>query len=370
MIPCPPGLSSRRAGCIMRRSWRVKFSTLTTMNDDYYKILEVASNASKDDIQKAYRKLARKYHPDLNQNDPKKAREKFQKVQEAFDILGDVEKRKFYDQYGVSPDKVGSGGGQGESQWSFGGGGPFRGAGGSTVGGQNFNFENLEDVLNMFGGAFSGGRGHSGSPTMEEFFRNGGGAGSSAARPVKGNYLERSITIPFTTAVVGGKVELRFRRAGGKDETVTVSIPPGIEAGKKIRLSGLGNPGRNGGKPGNLLVVVQVEEHPFFTRRGNQLYVQVPVTLHEAVFGGKIDIPTPRGNVTLTVPAGSSTGTKLRVKGQGIIAKDSVTKKETAGDLFAELSVTLPKKWSADDLKLLEKIRTDTEKPVRSELRW
>ncbi len=331
------------------------------MSEDYYQLLDVAKTASKEDIQKAYRKLARKYHPDLNQDDPKKAREKFQKVQEAFDILGNDEKRKFYDQFGVSPDKMGSGGGQGDSQWSFGGGapggGPFRGGG---FQGGSFNFENIEDILSMFGGGRANG---GGAPSMEEFFRRGGGADASP-RQTKGSDLERSITIPFTTAVMGGKVELRFRRHGGKDETISVTIPPGIVSGKKIRLSGLGHPGRNGGKAGNLLVVVQVEEHPCFTRQGDNLYVQVPVTLREAAFGGKIDIPTPKGKVTLSVPAGSTTGTKLRVKGCG------VPNKSTVGDLFAELSVTLPKKWSAEDLTLLEKLRAEPEKPVRGAIRW
>ncbi len=331
------------------------------MSDDYYKILGIANNASKEDIQKAYRKLARKYHPDLNQNNPKKARENFQKVQEAFDILGNDEKRKFYDQFGVSPDKMGSGGGQGDSQWSFGGGGgPFQG-GGQSFSGHGFN---LEDILGMFGG----GHGTAGErPSMGEFFRGGQGA---AASPVKGNDLERSITIPFVTSVEGGKVELRFRRAGGKEEVVSVNIPAGIVSGKKIRLSGLGNPGRNGGKAGNLLVTVQVEEHPFYTRKGDNLYVRVPVTLREAVFGGKIEIPTPKGKVTLTVPAGSTTGTKLRVKGCGVSSRDSVTKKDMVGDLFAELSVTLPKKWTEEDRILLEKIDAKTEKPVRGDVRW
>ena len=328
------------------------------MSEEYYKILEIPKTASQEEIHKAYRKLARKHHPDLNQNDPKGAKEKFQKVQEAFDILGNEEKRKFYDQFGVSPDKMGSGGGQGDSQWSFGGGspgsGPFRGGGG-------FNFENLDDILKMFGGgtgAYGSGRG--GGPSMDDFFR----AGAGSARPVKGADLERSISIPFSMSVEGGKVDLRFRRSGAKEETVSVKIPPGIVNGKKIRLTGLGNPGQNGGKPGNLLVTVEVEEHPFFTRKGDNLYVRVPVTLKEAIFGGKIDIPTPKGNVKLTVPANSNSGTKLRVKGCG------VQKKEGAGDLFAELAVTLPKKWSEEDQKLLEKLTTEPEKPVRHDIRW
>lgn len=325
------------------------------MSDDYYQVLGVSKTASQDEIQKAYRKLAKKYHPDLNQDDPKTAKENFQKVQEAFDVLGNAEKRKIYDQYGVSPDQMGSGGGQGPFQWSFGGGSPggnpFR-QGGGTAGGFNF-----DDILKMFGGGGGFGGGNGASPEDYE------DAFTQRRRPIVGSDIQRSLAIPFTLAVEGGNVDLKLRRGTGKEETVSVKIPPGIVSGKKIRLSGLGHPGQGGGKPGNLLVTIQVEEHPFFTRRDDNLYVDLPVTLKEAVFGAKVDVPTIKGSVAVTIPAGSGSGTKLRIRGCGVPGKEP-------GDLFAVLSVMLPKKWTDEELGLLEKLRTEPAGPVREKLHW
>ncbi|MDR2756091.1 MAG: DnaJ domain-containing protein [Planctomycetaceae bacterium] len=331
------------------------------MNSDYYKTLEIPKTATQEEVQKAYRKLARKHHPDMNQNDPKGAKEKFQKIQEAFDILGNPEKRKIYDQYGISPDQMGSGGGQGPFQWSFGGGSP---SGGAFRGnnGNHFSFENLDDIMKMFGVGGGSGNGFGNNQTSDEFF-NAGSAGSGR-RPIRGTDMERDLTIPFALAVEGGKMDMKIRRSASSGETITVTIPPGISEGKKIRLNGLGNAGQYGGKSGNLLITVSVEEHPFFRRKNQHLYVKIPVTLKEAVFGAKIDIPTPKGKVTLTVPAGSSSGTKLRVRGCGIAAK------EEHGDLFAELSVVLPKKWTSAEKELLQKITSEPAEPVRNELHW
>ncbi|MDR0704403.1 MAG: DnaJ domain-containing protein [Planctomycetaceae bacterium] len=319
------------------------------MNNDYYKILEVPKTATQEEIQKAYRKLARKHHPDMNQNDPKGAKEKFQRVQEAFDVLGNPEKRKIYDQFGVPPDQMGSGGGQGPFQWSFGGGSP--GARGHS---NQFNFDNLDDLIKMFSG---GGFGNNQSP--DDFVNVGAGR-----RPIRGSDVEQNLTIPFVMAVEGGKIDMKIRRSTGSNETVTVKIPAGIADGKKIRLNGLGNAGQFGGKTGNLLITVHIEEHPFFRRKDPHLYVKIPVTLKEAVFGAKIDIPAPKGNVTLTIPAGSGSDTKLRVRGCGIASK------EGSGDLFAELSVVLPKKWTTAEKELLQKITSEPSEPVRNDLQW
>jgi DnaJ-class molecular chaperone len=328
-----------------------------TMSDDYYKILDIPKTASNDEIQKAYRKLARKHHPDLNKDDPKGAKEKFQKVQEAYDVLINPEKRKIYDQFGVSPDKMGSGGGQGQGQWSFGGSNPFRGSS------SNFN---LDDILKMFGGGMGGMNsgnytgGHTGSNTgYEEYF------GGVPRQPVKGEDIDFDANIPFVTAVQGGNIDIQVRRPTGKTETVSLKIPAGITEGKKIRVPGFGKPGRDGGKPGNLMVVLHIEEHPFFTRKEDNLYVTVPVSLQEAVFGSKIDVPSPKGNVCLSVPAGSGSGTKLRVRGHGVPKKDG-----TSGDLYAVLSIVLPKEWTDKDKESLQKLETVYPKPVRSELRW
>ena len=302
--------------------------------DDYYQVLGVSKTASREEIQKAYRQLARKYHPDLNQSDPKGAKEKFQKVQEAFDVLGNPEKRQVYDQFGVSPDQMGSGGGQGPFQWSFGGGSPGRKT--------NFNFNNLDDIMHMFGGGFGG-------ATPDEFFNAG-------RQPRRGRDVETALSIPFALSITGGKVDVQV---GGR--TVSVTIPVGIEENKKIRLPGLGEPDPNGGGSGNLFITVHIDEHPCFRRQGNNLYVDVPLSLKEAIFGTKIDIPTPKGNVTMTIPAGTSSGMKLRIKQCGVGG---------TGDLFAILQVVLPKKWSDADKVLLEKLQTEPEEPIRGKLRW
>ena len=300
---------------------------------DYYQTLGVSKTASREEIQKAYRQLARKYHPDLNQNDPKGAKEKFQQVQEAFDVLGNPEKRQVYDQFGVSPDQMGSGGGQGPFQWSFGGGAPGRKA--------NFKFENLDDIMGMFGGGF-------GSASPEDIFTAG-------RHPSRGRDIEQTLTIPFALSITGGKMDLRVN-----GQMVAVTIPAGIVDGKKIRLPGLGESNPMGGGAGNLFLTVQVDEHPCFSRRGNNLYVDVPISLKEAVFGTKIDIPSPKGNVKLTVPAGASSGMKLRIKQCGV----------NGGDLFAKLQIVLPPKWSDADKALLEKLQTEPEEPIRGKLRW
>lgn len=302
--------------------------------DDYYQILGVSKTSSREEIQKAYRQLARKYHPDFNQNDPKGAKEKFQKVQEAFDVLGNPEKRQIYDQFGVSPDQMGSGGGQGPFQWSFGGSAPGRKA--------SFQFDNLDDIMRMFGGGF-------GSASPDEILNAG-------RQPGRGRDTEQTITIPFALSITGGKAEVRV---GG--QAVSVTIPAGIGDGKKIRLPGLGETGPRGGKTGNLILTIHVEEHPCFSRRGDNLYVDVPISLKEAVFGTKIDIPSPKGNVTLTVPSGASSGMKLRIKQCGA---------GEAGDLFATLQVVLPKNWSDADKALLAKLQTEPEEPIRRTLHW
>ena len=322
------------------------------MSDDFYKTLEVPKTASQSEIQKAYRKLARKLHPDVNPGDAG-AKKKFQKLQEAYDVLSDPEKRRIYDQFGVSPDQMGSGGGQGPFQWSFGSGGPQGPFSGSRSSGQSATGHfDIDDLMRMFvgGGMNETQRSPFGGPT----------------RPTRGTDLEQTLRIPLALSVLGGVAEITLRR-NGKEEKLSVSIPAGIEDGKKIRLAGQGNPGIGNGRPGNLIVTINVEEHPFFHRKAASLYVRVPISLKEAVFGAKIDVPTPNESVCVTIPAGSSTGTKLRLRGRGL--RKSAASSEH-GDLFVELSVALPKKWSAADLKLLESLQNDGQEKLRADLRW
>ncbi len=257
------------------------------MADDYYKTLGVERGASQEEIQKAYRKLARKLHPDMNPDDPK-AKDRFQKVQEAFDTLGDAEKRAAYDRYGADFERIRSGGWSPQS--GGGGGAPFQG------------FEGM-DLEAMFGG------GH-GPSNFSEFFEQmfGGGAGAAgaggrgrASRGRRGQDLHSEISIPLRTALSGGKTELFLNRQKGA-EKVSISVPMGIEDGAKLRLRGQGESGSGGGAPGDLLLTVHVQQHPFFKRTGSNLELKLPVTLAEAALGAKIDVPTPNGAVSLTIP--------------------------------------------------------------------
>ena len=291
------------------------------MAEDYYKTLGISRDASSADIQKAYRDLARKYHPDLHPDD-KTAKKKFQQVQAAFDVLNDSGKREQYDRYGSSFESMG--------------GDPRArgGAGGRAAPG---GFEDV-DFSQFFGDRYSGDPASSFGDIFSQFRRAQGGRGSGTAPTKRGDDLATEIEVPFTTSIQGGEVQISVRRQSGEVETIVVKIPQGIEEGKKIRLRGQGEaPATASGTPGDILITVHVAAHPYFSRRGNHLDVRVPVTLSEAVLGAKIDVPTPQGTITLRVPPGTSSGKKLRVKGRGVAAKGS-----EPGDLFAEIQIVLP----------------------------
>lgn len=321
------------------------------MAEDYYATLGVSRTASAEDIKKAYRKLARENHPDLHPDDPK-AKEKFQQVQNAFDVLNDPKKREMFDRYGSAYESMGGGGPQGGRPWP-GAGGP-RGGGGGPEGYD----VNIEDLFAGGGGGFAdlfkqfGGRGR-------------GGGGGRRAAPEEGADLEHELSIPFASAVLGGEAQIGVQRGDGRTETIRVKIPAGIEDGKKIRLRGQGEPGANGGAAGDILIRVSIAPHPSFRRFGKRLEVSVPITLAEAIAGGKIDVPTPHGTITLTVPPGSSSGRKLRVKGQGVKAGSG-----EPGDLFAELEIVMPKNLSDEDRKQLADIAERYNENPRAELRW
>ncbi len=316
------------------------------MADDYYATLDVGRNASTEEIQQAYRKLARKYHPDLNPEDAG-AKKKFHEVQAAFDVLNDEKKRSLYDQYGSDYESVGDG----PQGWP-GGGGAEPGFGG----GQGFDI-NLEDLLRQSGAGGGGG--------FSDLFKQFGSRKRQQAKPTRGNHLKYELTVPFTTAISGGESQISIRRVNGNIETLHVKIPTGIEDRKKIRLRGQGEPSPTGGPDGDILITVHVAPHPFFRRTGKRLDVRVPVTLFEALHGVKIDVPTPQGTITLSVPPGTSSGRKLRVKGHGVASKQG-----TPGDLFAEIQIMLPNSLDDDDLKQLETIADKYANDPRADLRW
>ncbi|MBN2023776.1 MAG: J domain-containing protein [Pirellulales bacterium] len=322
------------------------------MADDYYKILGVRRDASAAEIQDAYRNLARKHHPDVNPDD-KDASRKFQQIQAAFDVLSDQKKREMYDRYGASFESAGAGP-RGGGPWSAGPGGGYGG-----FQGEGFDFSQFFDE--RYGSESSGGGG------FAEFlnqFRSS--TGSRRGRSRRGTDLEHELTIPFVTAVTGGKTQIALTRRGGKTETITVNIPPGIEDGKKIRLRGQGEPGAGSGKPGDLLLRIRVTPHEHFERRGKNLYLKAPITLAEAALGAKIDVPTPKGAVSVRVPPATSSGTKLRLKGHGVAARDG-----SAGDLLVEVQIVLPRQFDDESRQMLEKIAAAQPQPnPRAKLRW
>lgn len=328
------------------------------MAEDYYKILGVERGASSADIQKAYRKLARKYHPDVNPDD-QSAKTKFQELQRAFDVLNDPEKRKLYDQYGSAFEQMGAGSGAGPR------GG--RGSWSTGPGGEDVDFSEL---FGRFGGG--GGGEYESSPFGDLFgqFRRGGRGQQRRAQPqeMRGADLATELEVPFSTAVLGGQAQISLRRDGGKVETLNVKIPAGIEGGKKIRLRGQGE-NVEGGTPGDILITIHVAPHPWFTRRGNDLEVRVPVTLSEAAVGAKVDVPTPKGTISLRVPAGSSSGKKLRIKGHGVAGRNG-----EAGDLYAEIQIVLPTPLDEESLELIKKfdehVASEHPQDPRRDLKW
>ena len=322
------------------------------MSDEYYSTLGVGRGASADEIQKAYRKLAKKFHPDLNPDD-KAAQKKFKEVQQAYDVLSDEKKRKLYDQFGPGFEQMGQGGGP---QWSSQVPPDFRGFdfGGGSGGDASLPPE-LQDLLRQF----TGGGG----------FQFGGGTSRRRGRRTPGQPgadVRHEVEVPFRTAVMGGEVSLRLSRPGRKTETLTVKIPPGIEDGKTLRLRGQGEPSSSGGAAGDLLITVRVAPHVYFRRDGLDLIVKVPVTLAEAALGGKVDVPMPHGTITLKIPAGTSSGTRIKAKGQGI-----KTAEGAAGDLFAEVQIVVPKQLDDESAELIRTLDARLkQRNVRADLEW
>jgi len=332
------------------------------MADDYYKTLGVTRSATHEEIQKSYRKLARKYHPDLHsdrdEKEKKSAKQNFQKVQQAYDVLSDPEKRKLYDQYGDQFEQM------------SGAGNPYAGAAGGGMGG-------FEEILRGMGGGARGANssraGTAGMGGIEDFLRQMGGAGGlggeprggpRSAAPQKPDDLVQEITIPFATAVLGGKHQLSFVRGDGKPEAIDVKIPAGIESLQKIRLRGQGHPNPRGGPAGDLKITVKIAAHPQYTRNGLNLGVTVPISILEAAQGAKIDLPTPHGTVTVSVPAGSSSGKPLRLRGMGIKTQNR------SGDLIATLQIVVPENISANDIEQLKKLSSVWQEPTRKQLAW
>jgi molecular chaperone DnaJ len=375
-------------------------STRDYVEKDYYKVLGVSKDASSAEIKKAYRKLARQYHPDSNRNDADAA-ERFKGISEAYDVLSDEKRRKEYD----------------DARTLFGNGGGFRFPG-SSGGGPTFDFGDL------FGGGTTGGTGGGGGlgDILGGLFGQRGRAGgaTSARRARRGADVETETTLSFDDAIAGTTVPIRMtsprpcpqcagtgakagtlprvcptcegtgvnaRGQGGfslsepcrdcrgrglivddpcpmchgsgramSEHTVRARIPAGVADGQRIRLRGKGAPGENGGNPGDLYIVVHVTPHPTFGRSVDNLTVTVPVSFPDAVLGGELKVPTLEGSrVTLRLPAGTPNGRVFRVRGRGVTRKDG-----TRGDLLATVEVKVPDHLDDEARALLEKYRAAT----------
>ena len=357
---------------------------------DYYEVLGVSKTATDAEIKSAFRKLAKKYHPDVSKEE--NAEEKFKECQEAYSVLSDPQKSQQYDQFGHAA---------------------FQGGAGGAGGFSNFDFGDMSDIFEDLFGGMGGFGGFSG-------FSSSGNRRSSNG-PRKGNDVLYRMTIDFEEAVFGTKKELNLDvidnctecdgkggfnsstcstcRGSGtvtseqrtflgsfltkttcpdchgsgttfekkcsncsgkgtvkKNKTITITIPAGVDTDNRLRVSGKGEAGTNGGNPGDLYVEFTVRDHEFFERDEDDIYITLPLTIPDAALGCKKEIPTLYGNVTLTIPAGTSSGDKLRLKGKGV--ENVSTKKK--GDMYVIVDVIIPEKLTRDQKKLLEELANTT----------
>jgi len=373
----------------------------TTTKQDYYELLGVSRKAAQKEIRQAYRKLARKYHPDLNPGD-KSAEEKFKQVQEAYDVLSDTKKRQMYDQFGFET--------------------PGAGAppGGPEAGDVHFDFGGFD-----FGGG-GGSAGPSFRDLFSQYFRGGGAAAEAPTYAEPGSSLEYQIEIGFWEAVRGtvkkitisrldactechgtgavgqpqtctacggtGQVsqtsgKMRFNlscsRCGGtgrirnicrvcggdgrvrRADTIDFRIPAGVQTGSRVRVPGRGNAGTGGEPPGDLYIITDVQPHPYFDRRGDDIYTTVPITVTEAALGAKIEVPTIDGRSLLRVPPGTNSGQKLRLREKGV---PSVRSPGHRGDQYVELQVIVPKPVDERVKELLRELEKIAPEDPRKDL--
>jgi molecular chaperone DnaJ len=382
---------------------------------DYYATLGVSRGAKPEEIRKAYRRLARKYHPDVNPGN-KGAEEKFKELSEAYEILGDGKKRQVYDQYGFYSDNIPPGGP---------GPGASTGAGAPGVDFSGFDFSNFDNIdaetekRGGFGGGFR--------DMFSQLFNRPGQREAEEEGPQKGSDIEHHMHLGFWDAIRGTQVRITIGRqetcstckgsgsAGGapvtcaacggtgkatrkagamrfsltcpecggtgrqrrpcqacggsgyvrKPESFEVRIPPGVDTGSRVRVPGKGNGGANGGPPGDLYIVTEVEPHPIFERKGDNIYVKVPVTVTEAAMGAKVEVPTLVGPSTIKIPPGTQSGQKLRLRGKGAPSLRS----DARGDQFVEVQVVVPRVADERTKEILRELgRLNPEDP-RQELK-
>jgi curved DNA-binding protein len=308
---------------------------------DYYETLGVAKTASADEIKSAFRKLARKHHPDVAKPKEKSAaEEKFKQINEAYEVLSDPEKRQKYDQLGANWNQPG--GFQPPPDWSGGGaGGGFRRYAGGNGGGVEFEFggTGFSDFFEAF---FGGGRGESAF----------GGFGRRPATAERGQDVEADIMVTLEEALNGSKRQVSLRRAGSnKTETYQVKIPRGVHEGQRIRLAGQGEAGPGGGKSGDLFLRVRLARHPDFSVEGSDLIYEADLEPWQAALGAELEVPTPEGNRRLKIPPGTQGGQRFRLRDRGMPTADG-----GRGNLYVVTQIAIPKKLSEAERELWQRL--------------
>jgi molecular chaperone DnaJ len=386
---------------------------------DYYASLGVDRKAKPEQIRKAYRHLARKYHPDVNPGN-KAAEEKFKEIQEAYEVLSDQKKRQIYDQYGFYSDNIPAGypggGPSAGPQAAYGPGGPWAGNAGFDFSGFDFSEAGPQHERGGFGSSFR--------DLFSQFFSRGASQEAEQEGPQRGSDIEHHMHLGFWDAIRGtqvritvgrnevcpkchgsgrgtgpavtcatcggtgnltrqagtmrfsgpcpdcggsGKQKPRCPNCGGagsvrKPESFEVRIPPGVDTGSRVRVAGKGNSGTRGGEPGDLYIITDVEPHPLFERKGDNIYVRVPVTVSEAALGAKIEVPTIDGPSTIRISPGTQSGQRLRLRGKGAPS----LRGEARGDEFVEVQVMVPRVADERSKEILRELaRLNPEDPRR-----
>ncbi len=302
------------------------------MAEDLYAVLGVARGASQDEIRKAYRRLAKELHPDFNPGD-KKAEERFKKVSAAYEILGDPEKRARYDRGEID-----------------------------ETGAEKPTYRSYRDFAETGAGErYHAGRGFEDFADIGDIFSDLFGRARRRAGPMRGPDIRYHLAVDFLDAVRGGTKRVVLPDGSALD----VRIPAGVESGQIIRLRGKGGPGYEGGPPGDALVEIEVRPHPLFLREGNDIRIELPITIDEAVLGGKVEVPTIDGTVRMTIPKGASSGRVLRLRGKGVPDPRSGKR----GDQFVRLEIVLPERIDPELETFMRKWRETHRYDPRARLR-
>jgi len=318
---------------------------------DLYAVLGVPRDADAPAIKRAYRKLAQKYHPDMNADDPA-AEERFKKISQAYAVLSDPERRKSYDEFGhVAADPNFDAEAARRARASFGGSsGAFEDLFGAFGGGRrDFGGGGTGDLGGMFENLFDGGQ-------------------QRAPRRRRGADLETSLELEFAEAALGTEKRINVTRPGSdglpQSENLSLRVPPGVDDGARIRLAGKGRPGPGGGPPGDLYARVRVRPHPLFRREGQDIHLEVPVSVGEAVLGTEFEIPTLEGRVTLRIPPGSDGGSKLRLRDKGIPAAAG----KPTGHLYVTIRIRVPKQLDDETRRKYEELAGSDPTDLRDDL--